>query len=448
VNVLKSMSGRIFLILIIGVFSSTALTWWLAYGERQRTLDNFRELRSLERAEQLLTALDALPTANREAFLSSAPRLGLRISSLPKDFSSDDTPHSPYAAALSERLGKRFKVDSLSQNSDVCRKLSQEARNTRINCEALVVTLHDGTALRLMVAPPRNSGQALQSDVLIDLLLFLVCIGTLAFIISRMTTRPLVQLARAATDLGLDINRPPLPEKGSKEILEATKAFNAMQAQIHQHIKQRTHMLAAITHDLQTPLTRLRLRLEKVEDETLRQKLIEDLSATQAMVKEGLDFARSMDSSEGLHAVDLNSMLDSICADAIDTGQDVEWETGANFTIMARPLALKRCLVNLIDNAVKYGFRAHISSNATEINGKHFVQIFIHDAGPGLPENQLQRVFEPFYRAESSRSRETGGTGLGLTIAQNIARQHGGDVLLSNLASGGLEVCLRLPLKT
>lgn len=267
----------------------------------------------------------------------------------------------------------------------------------------------------------------------------------LAYLVARMTMRPLKQLAQAAEELGNDIDRPPLVQQGTTEIRQATAAFNAMQARIRQNIRQRTQMLAAITHDLQTPLTRLRLRLEKVGDEELRDKLIGDLVATQAMVREGLDLARSVDSSEPLQVLDLDSLLDSTCSDAADAGQSVTLQGRCGLSVMARPGALRRCLINLTDNAVKYGHAAHVSVQREEVGGQMCARIRIRDGGPGIPPDQLDKVFEPFHRIETSRSRDTGGTGLGLTIARNIAEQHGGSIALANHAQGGLEVTLLLP---
>lgn len=442
----RSMSGQIFGILLIGVLGSTALTWWLALGERQQAIMQFRESNAVERAEQLLVAVDALPAASREAFLATAPRLGLRVVTEPAA-SAELLPRSPYGAALSERLGKTFKVQSLPEDPESCPRLPPEERALRGPCEALGITLNDGTVLRLMVLPPRSPLPPLSPDFFLNLIPFLLSIALLAYAVARMTTKPLKQLAQAATDLGSDINRPPLEERGSTEILMATRAFNAMQQRIRQHIGQRTHMLAAITHDLQTPLTRLRLRLEKVDDNDLRDKLIGDLSAMQAMVREGLDLARSMDSNEASKPLDLDSMLDSVCNDAADAGQEVSLTGQSGATVMARPQALQRCLNNLIDNAVKYGHFAKVSLTRSQTKDRQLVHISIRDGGPGIPEDLLAKVFEPFYRIESSRSRNTGGTGLGLTIAQNIAQQHGGTLALNNLPEGGLEALLTLPVR-
>jgi signal transduction histidine kinase len=185
----------------------------------------------------------------------------------------------------------------------------------------------------------------------------------------------------------------------------------------------------------------MRLRLEKVSDQELQERLIGDLSAMQAMVREGLDLARSMDTTETMQVLDLDSLLDSVCADAADAHQQVNLSGRASMALLGRPMDLRRCLVNLIDNAVKYGQQAAVIVDRT--GGA--ARIRIRDKGPGIAAVELARVFEPFYRIEGSRSRESGGTGLGLTIARNIAEQHGGSITLSNHPEGGLEATLVLP---
>ena len=447
-KIFSSMSGRVFAILLLGIISATMLTWWLAFGERQKTISQFRDLHALERSEQLILAIDALPADNRTSFLRIAPRLGLRVALLPSLPKPQTTPpESANARALSGRLGETFNVISLPENPENCVRPGRSGQQGLIPCETLGVGLSDGSALSLTIMPPRNPMPPMHQEFPLYLLLFLCSIAVLAYLVSRMTMRPLKQLAQAATDLGQDINRPALAEQGSTEIRQATKAFNTMQSQIRQHIQQRTHMLAAITHDLQTPLTRLRLRLEKVGDAELRDKLVGDLSDMQMMVKEGLELARSMDNNEPLRPLDLDSLLESVCIDATDAGQDVSISGKAASTVMARPQALRRCLNNLIDNAVKYGHYAKISVTSNADSGEKALAIRIRDGGPGIPQDQLHKVLEPFYRIEGSRSRDTGGTGLGLTIAHNIAQQHGGTLQLSNLPEGGLEVCLSLPVK-
>jgi signal transduction histidine kinase len=447
---MRSMTGHIFGILLIGVLISTSLTLWLSLGERQQAYVQAREASAVERSEQLVAAVEALPESNRDAFLAAAPRLGLRVVDSSFAVISNEAKvfkPSNYAIKLMERLGKFYQLQYLPDSADNCPRLSAEERALRGPCEGILIVLEDGSRVALSIFQPRSLLPPLNPDFFFSLIPFLLSIAVLTYVVARMTTRPLKLLAQAAAELGQDINRPPLKERGTTEILQATRAFNSMQERIRQHITQRTHMLAAITHDLQTPLTRLRLRLEKVDDAELREKLIGDLSAMQVMVKEGLDLARSMDSTEPLKPLDLDSLLDSICLDAGDAGQNVSLEGHSYATVMARPQDLQRCLTNLIDNAVKYGGYAKISLQTAEEKGCSWVHILIRDGGIGIPEDQQTKVFEPFYRVETSRSRNTGGTGLGLTIAQNIAQQHGGGVSLSNLPQGGLEVRLSLPVR-
>lgn len=443
-NFFNSMTGRVFLILLCGILAAIALTFWLSVSERQRTIGQFRDVHQVERAEQLTLALDALPAANRQAFLGTARRIGLRVESAQSGLREQAVP-SAFAAALGAQLGPDFRVASLQVGDADCQP-AHRARSIgpaawRPDCEVTRITLRDGALLRMTVLPPRSGMPPLHQDFLLYLALFVCSIGVLAYLVARMTMRPLKQLAQAAFDLGRDLNHPPLELAGSSEIRQAGSAFNAMQSRIRDHIQQRTQMLAAITHDLQTPLTRLRLRLEKVADSELRDKLIDDLSAMQHMVREGLELARSMGSNEPMQRLDLDSLLDSVCSDATDAGQQVSLSGHTGKSVLARPNTLRRCLVNLIDNAVKYGQSAALSV-AGDAGG---AVIRIRDHGPGIAPDQLARVFEPFYRIETSRSRQTGGTGLGLTIARNIAEQHGGSLTLHNHPDGGLEAVLTLP---
>lgn len=439
-----SMTGRVFATLLLGILVSAALTQWLADVERQRVLERQRDQTLIERAEQLIMATEIVPASARRAFLTVANRPGLELE---VGAPHAQAPMSGFARTLSERLGKDYAISSAAQRPDACDHpprmpllyglLSAEWRGA---CENLNVRLRDGEQLHLAVLPPRTLLKA-ETDYRAVLALFFVSIAFLAYLVARMTTRPLKQLAQAAQDLGNDINRAALDLTGASEIRQASAAFNAMQARIRQYIFQRTQMLAAITHDLQTPLTRMRLRLEKVADRELQERLIGDLSAMQAMVREGLELARSMDATESMQMLDLDSLLASSVDDAVDANQAVTLSGRSGMALLGRPLDLRRCLGNLIDNAVKYGQKAQVVVD--RVNGA--ARIRVRDAGPGIAQAEMQRVFDPFYRVETSRSRESGGTGLGLTIARNIAEQHGGSITLANHPDGGLEVTLMLP---
>lgn len=443
---LGSMTGRVFVTLLLGIVISAALTQLAADLERLRVVEQQRDQHLLERAEQLVMATEIVPTSARSVYLSVANRPGLRLEV--GNVQPPIQPPSWFARSLAARLGDGYRITSAAARPASCDMPHQQkvlyglvSTDWRGACETLNVRLRDGEELRLSVLPPRSVFTGPETDYRTTIALFLVSIAALAYLVARMTTRPLKVLARAAQDLGQDINRAPLALNGASEIRQASAAFNAMQARIRQYILQRTQMLAAITHDLQTPLTRMRLRLEKVSDRELQERLIGDLSAMQAMVREGLVLARSMDTTENMQMLDLDSLLEAVCADAVDAGQQVELKGHAGMALLGRPLDLRRCLGNLIDNAVKYGRDVRVCVDRS--NGA--ARVRIRDSGPGIPAGELGRVFDPFYRVETSRSRESGGTGLGLTIARNIAEQHGGSIGLANHPEGGLEVTLMLP---
>jgi signal transduction histidine kinase len=309
-------------------------------------------------------------------------------------------------------------------------------------CQRVRLTLEDGSAILLTIPMPPMREPAYTPPTPLALLVFALCIALLAWLVARIATRPLRQLADAADKLDIARAGEPLPEQGSSEVRAATRAFNRMQKRIYEDVRERTGMLAAIAHDLQTPLTRLRLRLEKLPDETLRDKLVGDMQAMQQMLQEGLELARSMDNGEPAQLLDLDSLLDSLCSDAVEAGQQVEYIEHAPVQLQAHPLALRRALSNLLDNAVKYGQRAEVSLKR---DGRQ-CRITIRDHGPGIHAELLETVFTPFYRIEHSRSRETGGTGLGLSIARNIVLRHNGELTLSNHPAGGLQAEIVLPL--
>jgi protein-histidine pros-kinase len=259
----------------------------------------------------------------------------------------------------------------------------------------------------------------------------------------RIATRPLSRLAQAAEALGEDLDRPPLAEEGPVEVRRAAVAFNWMQTRLRGLFAERTRILAAVSHDLQTPLTRLRLRAELMDDETLRDKMLADLSAMQAMVEEGLAYAGSTAApKEAAIPTDLDALAASLVADYTDAGQPVSLAgPGGHPPVRTRPRTLRRLLGNLVDNALKFGGSAELVLESTD----NLPAIVVRDRGPGIPEVELDKVFEPFYRVESSRNRETGGTGLGLAIARQLANALGAELILSNRADCGLEARVVLP---
>jgi signal transduction histidine kinase len=277
--------------------------------------------------------------------------------------------------------------------------------------------------------------------MLLSVLVLLVAVILLSLLAVRWITRPLKTLADAAEELGKDINRPPLPETGPVEVVRAARALNTMQSRLSRYLSDRTRIFAAMSHDLKTPITRLRLRAELLDDPQIRQKFSKDLEEMESMVGATLDFMRGLENEERSQRIDVTALLESLQADAREIGGRVEIEGAASAPYAGRPQALKRCLANLIDNAVKYGRSARLAVDDDAAR----LRISVRDEGPGIAEAELERVFEPFHRLETSRSRESGGTGLGLSIARNIAEQHGGTLVLRNLPAGGLEAILTLP---
>ena len=257
----------------------------------------------------------------------------------------------------------------------------------------------------------------------------------------RRITRPLRALAGAAEGLGRGQADPPLAEEGPADVRQTIEAFNRMQERLRRFVQDRTRMLAAISHDLRTPITTLRLRAEFIEDPEVRAKVLETLDEMQAMAEATLAFVREDAAREDTRQVDLAALIQSLCDDLADAGKAVSVVEAPKLPYACRPLAMKRALTNVIENAVAYGQRAQV----TLLDRREGPEIRIEDDGPGIPEEQMAQVFEPFVRLEASRSRETGGVGLGLAIARSIVRGHGGDITLANRPEGGLRVTVRLP---
>jgi signal transduction histidine kinase len=262
----------------------------------------------------------------------------------------------------------------------------------------------------------------------------------------RRLTRPVRTLAEAAEALGRDVNAPPLPENGPLEVATAAAAFNTMAARIRRFVQDRTEMLTAIGHDLRTPITRLKLRAEFMEDDEQRRKMLADLEELEAMVSATLAFGRDAKATEPVAALDLAELLRTVLDEAADARPEMadclSYEGPAHLTVRARPLSLKRAFSNLVSNALAYGGSALVRLVPTD---GAMVTILVEDGGPGIKPEELERVFEPFYRGEPSRNRETGGVGLGLPITRNIMRAHGGDVVLANRPMGGVRATATLP---
>ncbi|KAA0895118.1 sensor histidine kinase [Oryzomonas rubra] len=304
----------------------------------------------------------------------------------------------------------------------------------------MVVELHDNS-LVVFTAPRQNWELAHAKRIGIVLTLLIFSVVALSLIAARQLAKPIEQFSEAVRRFGADTRAPQMCEAGPQELRVAIKAFNAMQAQIQKFVADRTSMLMAISHDLRTPLTRMRLRGEFIEDAEQQTKLFRDVDEMHAMIDAALDFFRDDAETEQTTQFDLSELLRTIRDDYTDQGIDIPYYGPEHQVYLGRPMGLKRVFTNLIDNTVKYGTQSEIELTCLE----KAISVAIKDRGPGIPSEFLQQVFTPFYRLEGSRSRKTGGVGLGLTVVRTVVHSHGGDIVLRNRDGGGLEAVITLP---
>ena len=305
---------------------------------------------------------------------------------------------------------------------------------------ALLVQLEDGSWLMFSIAS-RSWGLGQWQRNLILILLVLLSTVLVALIATRHLARPLQQFAEGARRFGVDFRAPPIEPVGPREIRQAILAFNAMQAQLQHFIKDRTQMLAAISHDLRTPLTRMRLRGEFIDDPDQQQRLFRDVDEMQAMINSSLEFFRDDARLEQATQFDLAGLLQTLIDDYRDQSIDIAFNGPEHLVYLGRPLGLKRVMTNLLDNAIKYAGEPAIELSRDDEQ----VTVFVLDRGPGIPVQSHEQVFVPFYRLEESRNKSTGGVGLGLSAARAIVLEHGGSLTLSNRTGGGLAVRVVLP---
>ena len=455
----RTLFGRLTLVLLTGLSVTVLLSTGVQLRDRGQVLYQAIHSDLIERTVGIVQLVDALPPAERARLLpllsSSQTRIGLADG--PSEEPADDT-NSVGAELVHRQLEER-----LGEDKDIRVALTgfvmsgpmghhpgmgmgdsaaamMHGAHAMANRFFIQVRLRDGTWVWFERRIPRELFDW-PVELLITLGILLLGVTSLSLVAVRWIVQPLHELRRAADDLGKDIHRPPLPEKGPIEVAQTSRAFNTMQRRIERFVEDRSRILAAVSHDLKTPLTRIRLRADLLDDEELGGKIRRDLDDMQSMVDATLDFMRGTDSPEQTRPIDLMALLESLCDDAAESGGQVRLRGRVERPYLGRPLALKRCIGNLLDNALRYGGEADVEAK----DGETEVTVSIADPGPGIPPDLIDRVFEPFFRLEGSRGRDSGGTGLGLGIARNIARAHGGDLVLKNRLGGGLVAELTLP---
>jgi signal transduction histidine kinase len=424
----RTLASRLSLIFLVSLVLAHALSFSAQFYERYQSTRSTM-LGNLENDVSVSIAiLDRLPAAEREAWLPRLERnnyqylLGAGEPGVPMDMND-----SPVAA--------RSIVDAIGDEFPLTFTVIPEAQK---HFQAHL-KLHDGSPVTIDVHP-RNMPLAYWLPIVLVLQLGLLLGCT--WLAVRMAIGPLTRLARAVETLDPNAHATRLDETGPSEVAHAASAFNAMQERIAAYLKERMQLLAAISHDLQTPITRMKLRAEFMDDSAEKEKLWQDLGEIEHLVREGVAYARSVHgASEASRRIDLDAFLDSLVLDYQDTGQDVQLDGKAGAVIETRPHALRRILVNLLDNALKFSGAAQMVV-ASKADGCLSVKVL--DRGPGIPADELAKVMQPFYRVESSRNRSTGGTGLGLAISQQLAQAIGGTLALRNREGGGLEAELTL----
>jgi two-component system OmpR family sensor kinase len=305
-----------------------------------------------------------------------------------------------------------------------------------------VIALHETDGhWRVTSVPGESFPSMLQQQLFWLLALGILVLLPAAWLFARALSAPIRHFAEAALRLGNDTHAPPVPREGPPEMRKAVDAFNGMQGRVNRLVHERTQMIAAIAHDLRTPLTRLSFRLDGLP-QPLGAKVDADIQEMKTMISAALDFIRDRSLGAQRHALDFRLLIESVADDLVDVGHDVTVEPGPAVTLEGDPLALRRAIVNLVDNGLKYGHRVRLRIRAT--GGECTLEV--DDDGPGIPETMQQQVFAPFFRLEASRNRDTGGIGLGLATVRAVVLDHGGAVLLRNRKLGGLRAVVTLPL--
>ncbi len=456
----RSLAGQTILVLLVGLSVSHVLSMAIYFSDRAEMLMLSGDQQMAHRIAEITRLVKEAPPDLRGRFVRAANSPSLEVTLAPESLLARSADEDWRSALLKRFLVRLIQSDSSHvvvqwlevSDADQHSAASSPVAWMRAHLLQMMtgdplehvvrasVRLNDGQWINFATTFPKSehfwSSQAVLSTALMT-----IAIALFSLWVVRRMTRPLRAFARASERLGRDVNVSPVEEAGPSEVRQAIHAFNEMQERLRRLIENRTQMLAAISHDLRTPITLLRLRAEYIKDEEEKQKTLATLAEMESMIASTLAFAKDDAEQEEPRIVDLGSLVASICDNMSDAGQRVEFDETKTLKYSCRPFAIKRALTNVIDNAVKYGGSAKVKMSSNQ----DVLQIVVDDDGPGIPDTELDEVFAPFFRLERSRSRETGGAGLGLSIARTIAHAHGGEIILSNRTEGGLRAVIQLP---
>jgi len=449
----RTLLGQTILLLLVGLIGSHLVSMLMYADDRVAVLAQASNRHVAERVAEITRLFNEAPPDWRLRLLKAtdSPSLAVTLSSLPEVQmpSGGDWMGEAVQRLMAHTLGvspnqvavRVFDRPPATPDSGRWMQMSQMMEGWPIGQSLRAsVQLGDGAWLNFAAAA-LPSEPLWSSRALLSMVLMALGVVVLSALAARRLIRPLETFAEAADRLGKDVTTEPLPETGPLEIQQVAAAFNRMQERLRRLVENRTRLLAAISHDLRTPITLLKLRADFVDDDDERAKTVATLDEMEAMIASTLAFARDDAETEHRTLVDFAALVASICDDMADAGQPVSYELPDKLPFAGRPGALKRAIVNLVENAIRYGDVARVSLT----DQKGAVELLIEDDGPGIPEDQFANVFQPFYRIEGSRNRDTGGVGLGMATAQAVVHAHGGEIHLSNRPEGGLSVRVELP---
>ncbi|HVV28324.1 MAG TPA: ATP-binding protein [Rhizomicrobium sp.] len=424
--------------------SNIAVAVWFEYGNQQQSTTAIYD-RVLDRAAAVATTLAAIPPSQRHVVVTSMSSRVWKFTELP-------VPDRPLQMNDEEAALARRLTEMLPDKTPHQRVTSVQTSNSTDELASNLLPEHpvqSSGMIRTIVPVDRHSvlstvllrtPEPWPVEIFVASIAAILLASAAAAFMAQRVMRPLSELTQAASQVAAGGGVPHVEERGPDDVRNAAAAFNAMTEKVTRTLESQRHLLSAVGHDLRTPLTAMRINLEFVSDDELREGLMHNLDELQALTEQVLSAARGT-GGETKRNVDLSALVESLCTDMDEIGEPVSWASHAPAPISCRPNEIRRAVRNLVENAVAYGRKAEVR---IADNGDGY-DVLVEDEGPGIPENDHQRVFEPFVRLESSRNEETGGTGLGLTLVKAIAEGHGGVVLLENRPEGGLRVCMHLP---
>jgi len=424
------------------VVSNLAVAGWFELGNERMSESELNE-RVLERAASTATLLAAIPSRARAgaAAAMSTGFWNFAVRAGKPDSRAMNDAEAKFAARLKSMLPpEKAKLAVTVHMAVMTPPDNGRGRPHRPPSAAIQFTVPIVRGSELVATFFRPPSPGWPTEVVIAAIMAIVVASAAAAFIARRVARPLSALASAASIAAQGGTAPSVPEEGPDDVRNAAIAFNAMTNRVTRTMESQRQLLSAVGHDLRTPLTAMRINLEFVEDRELRERLAANLDELQALTESVLSAARGA-GGEAKRNIDLSALVESLCADLDDLGEPVTWRGHGPAPLACRPDEIRRAVRNLVENAVAYGRRAevHITDSPSAY------EILVEDEGPGISEEDCNRVFEPFVRLESSRNADTGGTGLGLTLVKAIAQGHGGGVILENRPEGGLRARLRLP---